>query len=120
VAVAVLVPSTWTVAVALFFVSAAVHSMSDVLGGGLELRPWEATGDRGVYIHPKRRWVPPRRYVRYDGAPEDLLVGAVFAVPGLLVFEGWVRQAVVVGLLVSLGYTAIRRRLPELTPERFR
>ncbi|WP_435344551.1 metal-dependent hydrolase [Haloarchaeobius sp. HRN-SO-5] len=119
VAAAVLSPSMPTVGVALFLVSAAVHSLSDALGGGLELRPWEATSDQAVYLHPKRRWVRPRRYVRYDGAPEDFVVGAAFAAPGLLVFDGWVQQAAIGGLLVSLGYTVVRKRLPELTPERF-
>lgn len=118
-AVALAVPSPVTVGVALCLVSAAIHSASDALGGGLERRPWEATGDRAVYVHPKRRWVAPRRLVRYDGAPEDFVVGAAFALPGLLVFDGPVRQTALVGLVVSLGYTLFRKRLPELTPERF-
>ncbi|MCT9095501.1 metal-dependent hydrolase [Haloarchaeobius sp. HME9146] len=120
-AVAALVsPSPMTVGVAVFLAAAAIHSASDALGGGLELRPWEATSTRAVYIHPLKRWVEPRRYIRYDGAPEDFAVGAVFAVPGLLVFDGLVRQLVVGGLLVSFGYTVIRKQLPRITPERFR
>ena len=113
-------PTPTTVAVALFLVAAAVHSASDVLGGGLELRPWEATGEKGVYVHPKRRWLRPRRLVRYDGAPEDFVVGAAFALPGLAVFDGWVEQAALAGLVVSLAYTVVRKRLPDITPERFR
>ncbi|WP_439028626.1 metal-dependent hydrolase [Haloarchaeobius sp. DT45] len=118
--VAVLAPTPTTVGVAVFLAAAAIHSASDALGGGLELRPWEATSTRAVYVHPLKRWVEPRRYIRYDGAPEDFLVGAVLAVPGLLVFDGVVRRLVLGGLLVSLGYTVIRKQLPRLTPERFR
>jgi hypothetical protein len=117
---ALLNPTTVTVAVALFLLAAAVHSASDVLGGGLELRPWEATGEKAVYAHSRRRWLRPRRLIRYDGAPEDFVVGAAFALPGLVVFDGWVVQAVLAGLAVSLAYTVVRKRLPDLTPERFR
>ncbi|WP_435360972.1 metal-dependent hydrolase [Haloarchaeobius sp. DFWS5] len=117
---AVLWPSAATVGLAVFLAAAAIHSASDVLGGGLELRPWEATSPHGVYVHPWKRWVAPRRYIRYDGAPEDFVVGALLAVPGLLVFDGWVQRLVLAGLAVSLFYTAIRKRLPELTPEQFR
>src|SRR6056297_2165666 len=44
-ALAFLAPSTATVAVGVFLASVALHSASDALGGGLELRPWEATSD---------------------------------------------------------------------------
>ena len=110
--VALLVPATATVGAAFFFASAAVHCVTDVAGGGLELRPWEATDDRGVYVHPTGRWVAPRRWIRYDGAPEDLLAAAVFSLPGLLLFDGWVRSFTVAGLAVSVLYVAVRKRLP--------
>ncbi|WP_435334942.1 metal-dependent hydrolase [Haloarchaeobius sp. TZWWS8] len=120
VAVAVLAPGPWTVGTAVFLAAAAIHSASDALGGGLELRPWEATSQQAVYVHPLKRWARPRRLIRYDGAPEDFVVGAAFAVPGLLVFGGRIRQLVLAGLAVSLFYTLIRKTLPRLTPERFR
>jgi hypothetical protein len=50
-AVAFVVPTPATVALAAFVGAAAVHSASDVLGGGLELRPWEGTSDRAVHDH---------------------------------------------------------------------
>jgi hypothetical protein len=109
-AVGVVVPSTATVAVAAFLASAAVHSASDALGGGLELRPWEATSEEAVYDHFRGRWLPPRRWIRYDGAPEDLLVAAALAVPGTLYADPL--QWVVLGLLgVSTGYALVRKRL---------
>ncbi|USZ67346.1 metal-dependent hydrolase [Halorussus salilacus] len=111
-AAALLAPAPATVAVAFFLVSAAVHCVADAAGGGLELRPWEATDDRGVYVHPAGRWVAPRRWIRYDGAPEDLLAAAVLSVPGLVLFDGWVRRLTVAGLVVSVVYVAVRKRLP--------
>lgn len=111
--VAVVAPTALTVGLALFLLSAAVHSVSDVFGAGLEARPWEATSDRAVYLHPQSRWLAPRRVIRYDGAPEDLATAAVVAVPGLLLFGDRIRLVVVVGLAVSVAYVAVRRRLPD-------
>ncbi|WP_135827643.1 metal-dependent hydrolase [Halorussus halobius] len=111
---ALVAPGTATVAAAFFLLSATLHCVTDALGGGLELRPWEATDERGVYVHPAGRWVRPRRWIRYDGAPEDLLLAAVLSVPGLVLFDGWVRTATVVALGVSVVYVAVRKRLPEI------
>ncbi|WP_115864029.1 metal-dependent hydrolase [Halorussus litoreus] len=107
-------PQQSTVAGAFFLLSAAVHCVADAAGGGLELRPWEATDDRGVYVHPAGRWVRARRWIRYDGAPEDLLLAAVFSLPGLVLFDGWVRRLTVAALSVSVVYVAVRKRLPDV------
>jgi len=114
VTVALVVPTTATVAATLFLVSAAVHCVADAAGGGLELRPWEATDDRGVYVHPAGHWIRARRWIRYDGAPEDLVLAGAFSLPGLLVFDGVVRQLTIAALAVSVVYVAVRKRLPEI------
>lgn len=111
---AVLVPGAWTVAAAVFVVAAALHAVGDALGGGLELKPWEATSNQAVYSHFHGRWVRPRRVVRYDGAPEDFLVGATVAVPAALAFGASIRRLVGAALLVSAGYVLVRKRLPAL------
>jgi hypothetical protein len=102
-------PGPVTVAVALFVVAAALHCVSDAAGGGLELRPWEATSERAVYDHVRGRWLAPRRWVRYDGAPEDLALAGVLAVPSLYVFDGTVELAVLAALAVSVGYVLVRK-----------
>jgi len=112
VALALAAPGPLTAAVALFVVAAALHAASDVLGSGLELRPWEGTSDRAVYDHLRGRWLAPRRLVRYDGAPEDVLVGIALAVPSLLVFDGPVETLVVAALGVSVAYAVVRKSLP--------
>jgi len=109
---AVLAPSAWTVAGAVFLAAAALHAGSDALGGGLELEPWEGTSERAVYSHFHGRWLPPRRLVRYDGAPEDLAVAAVFGVPAALAFGPSVQRVVAAALAVSTGYVVVRKRLP--------
>lgn len=112
---ALLAPAAWSVAVALFFGAAALHSLSDVLGGGLELRPWEGTSERAVYSHYHVRWWTPRRWIRYDGAPEDAALGALLALPSLLFFEGFVATAVLGAVVLSVAYTVVRRPMIELT-----
>ena len=107
------VPAATAVAAVFFLLSAALHSITDAAGGGLELRPWEPSDERGVYLHPSERWVAPRRWIRWDGAPEDLLLAAVLSVPGLVLFGEDVRTLTLVGLGVSVVYTAFRKQLPD-------
>jgi hypothetical protein len=114
VAATVLAPGAWTVGAAVFLVAAALHAGSDALGGGLELKPWEATSDQAVYSHFHGRWMRPRRLVRYDGAPEDFLVGATFALPAALAFGPSIRRIVAAALVVSAGYAVVRKRLPAM------
>ncbi|MFB6194502.1 MAG: metal-dependent hydrolase [Halobaculum sp.] len=111
VAVAVAVPTTATVAVATALVAAAVHAVSDLFGGGLSLRPWIPTSDRGVYEHARGVWHPPRRWVRYDGAPEDAFLALALALPAYAATSGVVRAGVVALLVVSVVYAATRRRI---------
>lgn len=112
-AVALATPTPLTVAAALFLLAAGVHSLSDWFGAGEELRPWERTSDRAVYLHPRRRWLRPRYVVRYDGAPEDLLLTVALAVPAAVTFDGWLRALVAGGVLLAAAYTLFRKRVPD-------
>ncbi|MFC7069401.1 metal-dependent hydrolase [Halobaculum lipolyticum] len=114
VAVVAVAPSPVTVGVAVFLAAAALHAVSDAFGGGLELRPWEATGDRAVYEHLRGRWHPPRRWVRYDGAPEDFLLGVALALPALATLDGSARWAIAALLVVSALYALVRRALVDV------
>ncbi|MFC7232570.1 metal-dependent hydrolase [Saliphagus sp. GCM10025308] len=110
--IALLQPTLPAVLTAWFLVGAALHSVSDVFGGGLELRPWEATSNRAVYDHHNRRWIAPLRWVRYDGAPEDLALSVVLAVPLVVALEGALEWLVIAFLGIAVTYTAVRRILP--------
>jgi hypothetical protein len=110
--VALVVESAVAVGAGAFLVSAAVHAITDAFGGGIEARPWRAESDRAVFLHTRDAWARPRRYVRYDGAPEDLAVGVAFAIPGWVAFAGWVRSVIVLGVLLSGVYVLVRKRLP--------
>ena len=102
-------PTTLTVAGALFLVAAAVHSVMDAFGGGLELRPWMGTSDRAVYSHYHARWIAPRRWIRYDGSPEDLGLASMMAAPALLTFDGPVTMGIVALLGISAVYVLLRK-----------
>lgn len=111
IAVAVAVPSPETVGLAVGLAAAALHATTDAAGGGLELRPWLADSDRAVYSHYHDRWIRPRRWVRYDGAPEDLALAGIAT--ALLAASGTeLVTAVAVALLaISTGYVLVRKPL---------
>ncbi|MGQ3413277.1 metal-dependent hydrolase [Natrinema sp. LN54] len=113
---AALIAAPWLVTAAFLLAGATLHCRMDRYGGGLELRPWEGTSDRAVYDHVRRRWRAPKRWVRYDGAPEDLLLSALAGVPLWLVLEGPFRWLVGAALLVAGLYVLLRRRLANAAP----
>ncbi|GGL49913.1 metal-dependent hydrolase [Halocalculus aciditolerans] len=116
-AYAALAPSTASVGVAFFLLAAALHCLTEVFGGGLGLRPWLEDDDRGVYYHLGQRWLPPRRIIPYDGSPRDLVLCALATLPGVVAFDGWVRNLLLAGFAVSVVYTALRKRLVEWSPD---
>lgn len=113
-ALALLVPSTWTVALAVGLAAAGLHAVADAFGGGLELRPWRGASERAVYSHYHDRWIRPRRWVRYDGAPEDLGLAALATVPLIAVADGTVTAVVLALVTVSVVYTLLRKPLAGL------
>ncbi|WP_435334256.1 metal-dependent hydrolase [Haloarchaeobius sp. TZWWS8] len=126
VALALAFPSTWTLALATFFVAFALHPVMDLYGGGLELRPWEARSEKAVYSHYHKRWLKPRRLVPYDGSPRDLALAGAMGLPALTLPEP-VPPLVVVTVAVSAGYVVLRKRLAAVwsslaraVPPRFR
>lgn len=114
---AAIVPSSLTVGVAAFVTAAWLHAASDALGGGPEMDPWTNPSDRAVYDHVRKQWISPRRWIRYDGAPEDAAIAVSLAVLPLVVFDGWVRSLVAAGIVVSLGYALVRRRVVSWLPD---
>ncbi|QSG02570.1 metal-dependent hydrolase [Natranaeroarchaeum sulfidigenes] len=119
VGVAVTVPQLLTITVAVGLAAAALHCLMDIFGGGLELRPWEGRSERAVYDHYHGRWIAPRRLIRYDGSPEDLLLAGGFAVPTVLLLDGPVVVLVAVLLGISFVYVVLRRWLADLAPTVF-
>jgi hypothetical protein len=117
-AVAVLSPGFWTIGTAFFLVSSALHSWIDILGGGLEEKPWKGESDRAVYSRVLDRWFEPRQWIRYDGAPEDFLLCLVLAVPVYMTVEGSLELLVIATVLVGGIYTLVRKKLLDWAPER--
>jgi hypothetical protein len=114
VAISLVNPSLTTVTLATFLTAAAVHAASDVLGGGLELRPWQAGSERAVYSHFHGRWLEPRRLVPYDGSPHDLVLVLTLGVPALAITSGPLQILIAGVLVISATYTLLRKRLASL------
>ncbi|MFO7925466.1 MAG: metal-dependent hydrolase [Halobacteriota archaeon] len=109
-------PTTVAIAVAFVLIGAAAHCRMDIYGGGLELRPWEGTSDHAVYDHVARKWLPPRRFVAYDGSKGDLGIATLVAAP-LVVLVEWPFVALVAGAIgIGVVYALLRRRLAALAP----
>lgn len=117
VALAAAVPAALTAGIAAFAVAAWLHAVGDAVGGGPEMDPWNDRTERAVYDHVRDRWIRPRRWIRYDGAPEDAALGVALAVPTLLVFDGVIAAFVLGALAVSLVYALFRRRLVAWLPD---
>ena len=117
VVVAAFVPTTVTVTLAAFVVSAAAHSVMDYFGGSKEARPWLRTTDHAVYDHARGRWLLARRWISYDGSPGDFVLGAVASVPVLALGDRRLRIATLAGLLIALVYTVFRKRIFDVWDE---
>lgn len=108
---AVVVPTALSVGLAVGVLAVAVHSASDVLGAGDELRPWERTSPYAVYCHACGRWLRARYVFRYDGSPEDFALTVALSIPALVVFSGAI-QWLTVGVIVVGGvYAIVRKRV---------
>ncbi|NGM70544.1 metal-dependent hydrolase [Natronolimnobius sp. AArcel1] len=112
--IALFVPTIATVSVTVFLLGAAVHCLSDILGSGLELRPWEGTSERAVYDHYRDTWIAPRQLITYDGSPADLCLSGVLAIPLLYALDGFFQWIVIGAIAVAVVYTALRRLLADL------
>jgi len=110
-AVAAWQPTAATVAVAVAAGSMAVHSGMDAFGAGNELKPWERTSSRAVYLHLRSRWLRPRYWVRYDGAVEDLAITVACSLAGLL-FPAPIPTLAAVNVAVAVVYSLVRKRVP--------
>ena len=113
---AVLVGTPLLVGLTVLLVAATLHCRMDRYGGGLELRPWEGRSERAVYDHIRGRWRRPKRWVRYDGAPEDVLLLCVLAGVLWSLLDSPFTGIVTVALLAGVGYGLLRRRLAALAP----
>ncbi|ELY67891.1 hypothetical protein [Natronobacterium gregoryi] len=112
---AVVAPSSPTIGSVTFLAAVACHCFGDIASCGLGARPWNTPpSNRAIYDHVRGRWLPPRRWIRYDGAPEDLLVAFLVAVPLLVALEGGWQLLVVALLAVSVCYTLARKRLEDV------
>ncbi|MFB6114932.1 MAG: metal-dependent hydrolase, partial [Candidatus Nanohalobium sp.] len=105
-------PSTVSIAVFYFLLSAAVHSWIDIFGGGLEEKPWIPSSNRAVYSHVLGKWFMPKRWIRYDGAPEDLLLSLLLGIPLYFYYTDELVKGLILTLLAAGAvYVLVRKRI---------
>ncbi|WP_435063344.1 metal-dependent hydrolase [Halobaculum sp. EA56] len=116
-ALALAAPSAAAVAAAVGCASFALHAGTDALGAGDEIRPWERTSAEAVYDHLRGRWIRPRYWIRYDGAPEDAVATAVLAVPVVAFYPAPLPAVATACVVLGVAYAIVRRRLPPVVEE---
>ena len=100
----------------ILFGAAALHVLSDLLGGSAEQAPWDPATEFGVYNHVLDRWHRPRRVVQYSGSPGDFLLSAGF---GIIVYLSPETTPITDGAIICLiglagGYSIGRKQLSNL------
>lgn len=113
--IATVIPRPGVLVVAFFLAGAALHAAMDVLGGGLELKPWEATSERAVYDHVRGQWIAPRRWIPYDGSPQDLGLAVLLGIPAFLAVPAPIDPLVIGLLAVSAVYAILRKPMVHAT-----
>ncbi|MFC6795113.1 metal-dependent hydrolase [Halobaculum halobium] len=117
IAAAAVAPTAGTAAAAVACTSFAVHAGTDALGAGDEIRPWERTSAEAVYDHLRGRWIRPRYWIRYDGAPEDAVATAALAVPVAVAYPEPLPAIAAACVVLGVAYALVRRRLPPVVEE---
>lgn len=89
-------------ALGLFLLGVGIHSLTDILGGGIELRQWERKDNRGVYDHINERFIECRR-LYYDGSLEDIGITVIIAMI-LLILNPYQLPLLVFAVLSVIGF----------------
>lgn len=98
-----------------FFLAAAAHSASDIVGAGVEARPWQRKNSHAVYLHTHKRWVSARYWVPYDGSPQDLILCLVLFSPVMLAMtDSSIILLIYASMATSIAYSCVRKFLPDV------
>lgn len=105
-----------TISLAALAIGVCSHVFGDILGAGLEYKPWEKTSDRGVYNHIEDEWIAPTYILGHDGSLRDF-TALLFMSP--LVFfvysdVSFIVEFIVGIVLLALLYSALRKILPSI------
>jgi hypothetical protein len=106
--IAVLWTTPITVSVSCFLLAGALHSLTDILGGGKEMRPWRETDNRAVFNHVTQSWLRPWR-VFYDGSVADLILSVILAIGLFVLLPASYYEIVTITLSGAVVYTVLRR-----------
>jgi len=116
--IAVLWTTPITASVCCFLLAGALHTLTDVLGGGKEMRPWRKTDNRAVYNHVTQSWIRPRR-VFYDGSVVDLILSVILAGGLFVLLPASYDKIVMITLSGAVAYTVLRRWITQKIGEEY-
>lgn len=94
------------------------HILSDILGSGLEKKPWEKTSNHCVYNHFTKSWIAPTHIFGHDGSIRDLSLLLIlstiiiFIQPSQLI--PFIHIIIYISIFIGFSYTVIRKKLPQL------
>jgi hypothetical protein len=97
--------------------SASIHSLTDIIGGGLSKTPWKTIDSPTVYSHYHNVWITEKNApmtVKYDGSYLDfaVLLGSVYIISQINLEIMYLTEFLILLLVIGGIYTSIRRKLP--------
>lgn len=105
-----------TIVLAAFTIGICSHVFGDILGAGLEHKPWEKTSDKGVYNHMSEEWISPTHIIGYDGSLKDLFVLILMSPVVFYMYRdiAYMREFVASVIVIGIIYSILRKILPEV------
>ncbi len=109
-------PNIATISAWFFLAGASLHCLSDKLGGSKDSRPWKNDSGKAVYSHYHGEWWEPKKWIRYDGSPEDFLIMLIASLPAIYVLKGNSLLVALALIIISFLYTLLRKKGMEIVP----
>lgn len=104
----------YTISIFFLFLNCSIHSISDILSSGLELRPWEQNSKKSVYNHYNQKWIEPLHIIPYDGSKYDLLLLISLSIPLFIYLEQPYESIIILCDIIGITYTILRKILPDM------
>jgi hypothetical protein len=96
--------------IGLFLLSATIHTLIDVISGGLAPVEFKKTKAFPVYSHYQEKWIS-HKIIRYDGSLEDFSTSLIAGFAALYVLNGAFIYITFFLLMISTTYFVFRMRI---------
>ena len=103
-----------TLAISFFLIGCTIHTLSDILTAGLELKPWKQQSKKAVYNHYSQEWIEPKHIIAYDGSKGDLAILLSLSIPLLFILGPKSKLFVFTMVIIGIIYSLLRKKLPNI------